>query len=177
VGREVLRCIRCASCINTCPVYERAGGHAYGSVYPGPIGISLTPQLRGVEDPVDRAMPYACSLCGACNEVCPVKIPFTDIILHLRHRVAQAEKADRFGADKEGTVERNLMKTAGWVLGDAKHFEKVQIATRGAGKVLKRPLGPIPVPIAERWLKYRDVEVPPTDTFRTWWKKNRQEGE
>lgn len=177
IGREVLRCIRCASCINVCPVYERAGGHAYGSVYPGPIGISLTPQLRGVDDPVDRGMPYACSLCGACNEVCPVEIPFTDIILHLRQRVADAEKADRFGADTEGTTERNIMKTVGWLFGDAKRFEAAQVATRGAGRVLRgKPLGPIPVPVAERWLKFRDVEAPPTQTFRSWWKKNRQEG-
>lgn len=177
IGREVLRCIRCGACMNTCPVYERAGGHAYGSVYPGPIGISLMPQLRGIDDPVDRGMPYACSLCGACNDVCPVKIPFTDIILHLRQRVADAEKADRFGKDAEGTVERNLMKTAGWVFGKARRFEGFELATRGAGGALRgKPIGPIPVPVAERWLKYRDVDAPPTDTFRSWWKKNRQEG-
>ena len=85
-GRAALRCIRCSACLNVCPVYERAGGHAYGSVYPGPIGITLTPQLRGVEDPVDRGMPYACSLCGACNDVCPVKIPIPDLLVELRGR-------------------------------------------------------------------------------------------
>ncbi|NLA29429.1 MAG: iron-sulfur cluster-binding protein [Propionibacterium sp.] len=177
IGREVLRCIRCASCINVCPVYERAGGHAYGSVYPGPIGITLTPQLRGVDDPVDRAMPYACSLCAACNEVCPVKIPFTDIILHLRNRVADAEKAEKISKDPEVAVEKVLMKTAGWIFGDAKRFEAVQLGTRGAGKLLHgKPLGPIPVPVADRWLRYRDVDALPTDTFRSWWKKNREDG-
>ena len=129
-----------------------------------------------MDDPVDRGMPYACSLCGACNEVCPVKIPLTDVILHLRNRVADAEKAEKFSRDPEVAVEKALMKTAGWIFGDAHRFEAVEVATRGAGKVLHgRSLGPIPVPIADRWLKYRDVEAPPTETFRGWWKKNRQE--
>ena len=71
VGRQTLQCIRCSACLNVCPVYERTGGHAYGSVYPGPIGAILTPQLRGMDDPVDRALPFASSLCGACYEVGP----------------------------------------------------------------------------------------------------------
>src|SRR5262249_15107611 len=73
-GRQALRCIRCSACLNVCPVYERVGGHAYGSPYPGPIGAILTPQLRGMSTAADRALPYASSLCGACYEVCPVEI-------------------------------------------------------------------------------------------------------
>ncbi|WP_130866451.1 LutB/LldF family L-lactate oxidation iron-sulfur protein [Acidipropionibacterium timonense] len=176
LGREVLRCIRCASCLNICPVYERTGGHAYGSVYPGPIGAALNPQLRGVDDPVDRGLPYACSLCGACNDVCPVKIPFTDILVHLRNRVVVAEKADKVPQDHEVAAEMALMKTAAWVMGDAKHFETVQKGSQLAGKVMRgKSLGPIPVPVAERWLKYRDVEGIPAQSFRTWWKKNRED--
>mgnify|MGYP002653200205 FL=1 len=176
LGREVLRCIRCASCLNICPVYERTGGHAYGSVYPGPIGAALNPQLRGVEDPVDRGLPYACSLCGACNEVCPVKIPFTDILVHLRQRVVQSEKADKITANYEVAGEMGLMKTSQWALGDAKHFEMVQKGSQLAGKVMRgKKLGPIPVPVAERWLKYRDVDEIPSQSFRNWWKKNREE--
>ena len=175
LGREVLRCIRCASCINICPVYERAGGHAYGSVYPGPIGAVLNPQLRGVEHPVDRGLPYACSLCGACNEVCPVKIPFTDILLKLRNKVVESEKADRIPQDYEVAGEMGLMKTASWAFSDHKHFEAIQVGSRGVGRVLRgKKMGPVPVPVAERWLKYRDVDAPPADTFRTWWKKNRE---
>ena len=175
LGREVLRCIRCASCINICPVYERAGGHAYGSVYPGPIGAVLNPQLRGVEHPVDRGLPYACSLCGACNEVCPVKIPFTDILLKLRNKVVKSEKADRIPQDYEVAGEMGLMKTASWAFSDHKHFEAIQVGSRGVGRVLRgKKMGPVPVPVAERWLKYRDVDAPPADTFRTWWKKNRE---
>ena len=71
VGREALHCIRCSACLNVCPVYERTGGHAYGSVYPGPIGAVLSPQLTGVED--NASLPYASSLCGACYDVCPVR--------------------------------------------------------------------------------------------------------
>jgi L-lactate dehydrogenase complex protein LldF len=82
VGRQALQCIRCSACLNVCPVYSRTGGHAYGSVYPGPIGAILTPQLVGVENA--KSLPYASSLCGACYEVCPVKIDIPTVLLHLR---------------------------------------------------------------------------------------------
>ena len=73
VGRQALRCIRCSACLNVCPVYERTGGHAYGSAYPGPIGAIISPLLRGVTSPVDASLPFASTLCGACFEVCPVR--------------------------------------------------------------------------------------------------------
>ena len=85
VGRQALHCIRCSACLNVCPVYSRTGGHAYGSVYPGPIGAILVPQLRGVENA--KSLPYASSLCGACYEVCPVKIDIPAVLLHLRAEV------------------------------------------------------------------------------------------
>lgn len=171
VGRDVLRCIRCASCINTCPVYERAGGHAYGSVYPGPIGITLNPQTRGLEHPNDRALPYACSLCGACNEVCPVKIPFTDIIVHLRQKVVEAQ-AKKPTKDVELLTEKALMKAAGWVLGDHRHFEAAQAGTKLVGRMMgDKVIGPMSVPVANRWLRTRDVPAPPSQTFRAWWQQ------
>ncbi|WP_335984558.1 lactate utilization protein B, partial [Streptomyces sp. CA2R106] len=86
-GRQTLRCIRCSACLNVCPVYERAGGHAYGSPYPGPIGAILTPQLRGTTTPLDASLPYASTLCGACYDVCPVAINIPEILVHLRERV------------------------------------------------------------------------------------------
>ena len=93
-GRDALHCIRCSACMNVCPVYERTGGHAYGSVYPGPIGAILSPQLTGVED--NASLPYASSLCGACYDVCPVKIDIPSILVHLRARhVEQAAAARR----------------------------------------------------------------------------------
>ncbi|MCT1458780.1 LutB/LldF family L-lactate oxidation iron-sulfur protein [Aestuariimicrobium sp. p3-SID1156] len=166
VGRAALRCIRCSACLNICPVYERAGGHAYGSPYPGPIGAILNPQLRGLDSPVDKALPFASSLCGACNEVCPVKIPFTDILVHLRHKVVEKK------TEKHPTGEQALMKTTGRVMSAGKNLEKVQLASRGAGLVFKNKwLGPMPIPLASRWLQARDVEAPPTQTFREWWDK------
>ncbi|MFD0816958.1 lactate utilization protein B, partial [Micromonospora zhanjiangensis] len=85
VGREALHCIRCSACLNVCPVYERTGGHAYGSVYPGPIGAVLSPQLTGVAD--NGSLPYASSLCGACFDACPVMIDIPSILVHLRAKV------------------------------------------------------------------------------------------
>ena len=89
VGRQALRCIRCSACLNVCPVYERAGGHAYGSVYPGPIGAIITPQLNNSGGELEDSLPFASSLCGACYEVCPVAIDIPEVLVHLRERVVQ----------------------------------------------------------------------------------------
>ena len=88
-GRQALRCIRCAACLNVCPVYERTGGHAYGATYPGPIGAILTPLLVGVEHAPE--LPFASSLCGACYEVCPVEIDIPTVLVKLRHDAVQAK--------------------------------------------------------------------------------------
>ena len=97
VGRQALRCIRCSACLNVCPVYERTGGQAYGSVYPGPIGAILTPQLRGIaKHPVDKqtaSLPFASSLCGACFDVCPVRIDIPEVLVHLRGQVVRQSEA------------------------------------------------------------------------------------
>ena len=90
LGREALHCIRCSACLNVCPVYTRTGGHAYESVYPGPIGAILTPQLAGLH--AAPTLPFASSLCGACLEVCPVKIDIPTVLVHLRGRVVREEK-------------------------------------------------------------------------------------
>src|SRR5256886_981767 len=89
IGRVALHCIRCSACLNVCPVYSRTGGHAYGSVYPGPIGAILTPQLEGIEK--HASLPYASSLCGACYEVCPVKIDIPRVLVHLRSKAVEAK--------------------------------------------------------------------------------------
>ena len=87
VGRQALRCIRCSACLNSCPVYERVGGHAYGSVYPGPIGAILNPLLKGVgHDPQVDSLPYASTLCGACADVCPVAIDIPGILVAPAHQ-------------------------------------------------------------------------------------------
>ncbi|HHT14217.1 MAG TPA: iron-sulfur cluster-binding protein [Propionibacterium sp.] len=170
-GRAALRCIRCSACLNICPVYERVGGHAYGSPYPGPIGAILGPQLRGMGDANTRALPFASTLCGACNDVCPVRIPFTDILVHLRHKAVEHKTA------KHPTGEQLLMKGAGWVMKDGRNLASVQLGTRFAGRVLRgKSLGPMPIPLASRWLQARDVEAPPTQTFRQWWKDEHEGG-
>ena len=103
VGRQALHCIRCSACLNVCPVYERAGGQAYESVYPGPIGAILTPQLRGLDQA--PTLPWASSLCGACFEACPVKIDIPSVLVHLRARVVREEKS-RLGAGGPGDARR-----------------------------------------------------------------------
>jgi L-lactate dehydrogenase complex protein LldF len=89
--RQSLACIRCGACLNACPVYQQIGGHAYGSVYPGPIGAVITPQLIGLKKAAQ--LPYASSLCGACREVCPVKIDIPELLLHLRAEIHQQPEA------------------------------------------------------------------------------------
>ncbi|HEY0952961.1 lactate utilization protein B, partial [Nocardioides sp.] len=117
VGRQALRCIRCSACLNVCPVYERVGGHAYGSVYPGPIGAILNPLLEGVgSDPRTDSLPYASSLCGACFEVCPVRIDIPSVLVDLR---AQVVDAHRGGVP---TAEALAFKGAAAALSDARRL-------------------------------------------------------
>ncbi|APE26592.1 MULTISPECIES: LutB/LldF family L-lactate oxidation iron-sulfur protein [Streptomyces] len=163
VGRQALRCIRCSACLNVCPVYERAGGHAYGSVYPGPIGAILTPQLRGTASEVDASLPYASSLCGACYEVCPVAIDIPEVLVHLRERVASE-------GGKGHRLERAAVKAASWVLD--------RPAALAAGQHLAsatRALHPkrLPGPGARQWSEHRNLPELPAEPFRDWWKKNR----
>src|SRR5450432_2890124 len=117
-GRAALHCIRCSACLNVCPVYERVGGHAYGSVYPGPIGAVLSPQLTGVED--NASLPYASSLCGACYDVCPVAIDIPSMLVHLRTRVVDAERQKR----RTPTPEAVAMHTLGWTMAKAARWAR-----------------------------------------------------
>jgi L-lactate dehydrogenase complex protein LldF len=125
VGRQALHCIRCSACLNVCPVYSRTGGHAYGSVYPGPIGAILTPQLIGIEKA--PTLPFASSLCGACYEVCPVKIDIPRVLLHLREQAVDA-------TGKRG--ERVAMGAMAWTFARA---GRLRLAQR-LGRLLQRPL-------------------------------------
>jgi len=113
--REILRCIRCGACLNVCPVYRQASGHAYRSVYPGPVGAVLSPLLKGKQFPELADLPKASSLCGACNEVCPVDIPIPDLLLRLRNR-GKSEKAPRGSIDTPGFRMWSMMATqpAAW---------------------------------------------------------------
>ncbi|WP_179892465.1 4Fe-4S dicluster domain-containing protein, partial [Streptomyces sp. rh34] len=90
VGRAALNCIRCSACLNVCPVYERTGGHAYGSTYPGPIGgrphSATGRNARAAKDDPNSSLPYTSSLCGACFDVCPVKVDIALLLVELRHQ-------------------------------------------------------------------------------------------
>ncbi|MFI9345738.1 LutB/LldF family L-lactate oxidation iron-sulfur protein [Streptomyces sp. NPDC052773] len=168
VGRQALHCIRCSACLNVCPVYERVGGHAYGSVYPGPIGAVLSPQLRGTASKVDRSLPYASSLCGACYEACPVKIDIPGLLVHLRARVVDAER----GRLVPGP-ERLGMAAAKWVLAAPSRLAAAQRAGAVLARLLTRRerLGRLPGPLS-RWTDARDAPVPATESFRAWWRRS-----
>ena len=135
VGRQALRCIRCSACLNSCPVYERVGGHAYGSVYPGPIGAILNPLLKGVgTDPQVDSLPYASTLCGACADVCPVAIDIPGILVHLRTQVVDAHRDDPVPK-----AEAVAMRAAAWGLADAGAD-----GSGGARRRCRRPARPRP---------------------------------
>jgi L-lactate dehydrogenase complex protein LldF len=164
VGRQALNCIRCSACLNVCPVYERTGGHAYGSTYPGPIGAILTPMLRGL----DRAgsLPYASSLCGACYEVCPVKINIPEVLVHLRGQVVAAQGSRR------PSPERLAMRALARIFSSRRLYEAAQRAGRSGqfpwahrGKIEHLP-GPL-----SAWTSARDLAPMPRQTFRDWWRE------
>ncbi len=105
ITRQALACIRCGACLNSCPVYQQIGGHAYGSVYSGPIGAVITPQLFGLNQAAQ--LPYASSLCGACREVCPVKIDIPELLLHLRGKINEAGGRSRRQGHEAGAGGRS----------------------------------------------------------------------
>jgi iron-sulfur cluster protein len=159
VGRQALRCIRCSACLNVCPVYERVGGHAYGSVYPGPIGAILNPLLKGTGDPQTDALPYASSLCGACFEACPVRIDIPEVLVHLRAKVVDGHRADR--VPKPEAV---AMKSAAWTFSGGRRLGRAERLTR-VGLGLGRRLG------ASQWTSARDLPAAPKESFRAWWRR------
>ena len=168
IGRQALRCIRCSACLNVCPVYEHTGGQAYGSVYPGPIGAILTPQL--VADPHDKqaaSLPYASSLCGACYEVCPVEINIPRVLTHLRARVVR----DAGPAKPEAAG----MAAMAWVMRDPARYERALRASTLARLLARNgKIGALPWP-GSRWTSSRDLPAPPKESFRTWWRRNHDE--
>jgi L-lactate dehydrogenase complex protein LldF len=167
VGRQALHCIRCSACLNSCPVYSRTGGHAYGSVYPGPIGAILTPQLIGVEHA--KTLPYASTLCGACYEVCPVKINIPEVLLHLRGEVVRQASP----LNPEALAMRQLART----FASPTSYERAQrLARRGQrffmhGGVIDHLPG-----MLKGWTTARDLVPVPRQSFRDWWRE-RQKGD
>ncbi len=167
VGRQTLHCIRCSACLNICPVYSRTGGHAYGSVYPGPIGAILTPQLLGVERV--KTLPYASTLCGACYEVCPVKINIPEVLLHLRGEVTRHASP----LNPEALAMRELAR----IFASPQRYERAQqLARRGQrlfihGGVINHLPG-----MFAGWTTARDLAPVPKQSFRDWWRERQKGG-
>jgi len=164
--QSTLRCIRCGACLNHCPIYRHAGGHAYGWVYPGPIGSILNPQLIGLKKA--SVLPFASSLCGACADVCPVKIPIPQILLTLRHRIVQSQANGLASSTIEGSFVRLwslALRHPGW-----RSFGL--FLTRPLQKIMARNgqlrIGPFPL---SRWTRSRDFPMTASRTFSQWWVK------
>ena len=149
VTRQSLACIRCGACLNACPVYQQIGGHAYGSVYPGPIGAVITPQLMGIEK--SSQLPYASSLCGACREVCPVKIDIPQLLLHLRSEITPR---------KGSIAERLAFKLWARVMMSPALYRMSSIA----GRMMQRVM-----PLSRAWTKGRDLRPIEARSFRDQW--------
>jgi L-lactate dehydrogenase complex protein LldF len=171
--RQTLRCIRCAACMNSCPVYRQTGGHAYGSVYPGPIGAILTPQLEHLRHA--QSLPYASSLCGACYEVCPVKINIPEILIDLRAQVTDLERRTVkkfFDPMYIGLRAANVIFSRGWLFHAAQRMGRIglKVFTRKDGWIHSLPS------VGAKWTQTRDLRGLPRQTFHSWWKKNRKQG-
>jgi L-lactate dehydrogenase complex protein LldF len=173
-GRQTLNCIRCGACQNACPVYRQTGGHAYGSVYAGPIGAILTPQLQEMHHA--QSLPYASSLCGACYEVCPVKINIPEVLIHLREKVVKQNTAGLAGFFD---MEAGAMKAMAMIFRSERRFR----AAQRLGRMIEGPLvrkdtrgegwiGWLPG-LLGGWTQARDLQEMPKETFRDWWKKRR----
>jgi L-lactate dehydrogenase complex protein LldF len=166
ISRETLDCIRCGACLNACPVYRQTGGHAYGSIYAGPIGAILTPQLQSMEH--SQTLPYASSLCGACYEVCPVKINIPEILIHLRNKLV--ENGDVPIAERMG------MKAAAWAMSDAANLSTARYFGRIGQKAFTNNgiIHHLPG-LMSAWTATRDMPAIPPESFRQWWAKRARE--
>jgi L-lactate dehydrogenase complex protein LldF len=161
--RETLRCIRCGACLNACPIYRKIGGHAYGSVYPGPIGALITPLFQGLGNYKD--LPQASSLCGACYEACPVKINIPKHLVNLRRDINRQHL--------NGFFERRVYKLWAWSLKSALLYRWIgnlqkwdlRRRARNTGWVRKMPS------VAAGWTQIRDMPAPAKRTFHEMWKE------
>jgi L-lactate dehydrogenase complex protein LldF len=167
--RESLYCIRCGACLNHCPVYRKIGGHSFPWVYSGPIGAIITPQFMGVEH--EPSLPFASSLCGACAEVCPVKIDIPKILLELRAEVKENE--GRKGVNR---LERLAFKLWAWTMCHPRIYEMAARVAAGVapsenGKWLRSAPALMNLPPVRAWLSQRDLPPAPAKSFRELWRR------
>ena len=164
---EALRCIRCGACLNVCPIFRQASGHAYRHTYPGPIGAVLAPNLVGDERFPELAdLPKASSLCGACNEVCPVDIPIPDLLLRLRNRGKQRHA-------KKASINAPGLKP--WAT-MASHPGIWKAALKGGHVMNLLPERLMLHPSAQAWLKARTLPKWQGGEFRQWMKNRGKQG-
>jgi L-lactate dehydrogenase complex protein LldF len=165
-SRQTLNCIRCGACLNACPVYRQTSGHAYGSVYSGPIGAILTPQLQSMRH--SQSLPYASSLCGACYEVCPVKINIPEVLVHLRTELVDESHAP--------ITERVAMRAAATAFSGSRRFSAAQAFLRIAQWPFEHDgiLNNLPG-MLHGWSDFRDLPAVPDESFRQWWAKRAKE--
>ena len=156
--RESLYCIRCGACLNVCPVYRKIGGHAYGWVYPGPIGAVLTPQMIGLERATSQ--PFASSLCGACGDVCPVKIKLPDMLLHLRQRIKENGHAK---AENGHLLERLSFRLWAMAMRSPRRYRVIA----RLGRIVQGVTG-LRVP---QWSNTRDLPPLARRSFREQWRQ------
>ena len=171
--REALYCIRCGACLNICPVYQKVGGHAYGWVYPGPIGAVVSPALLGLKQAKD--LPFASSLCGACREVCPVKINIPRMLLHQRHLLSEStEPEERSVSLSESLMARlfTSVMSKPALLTTARKLVRLLAQLWARKGIVRRA----PLPPASRWTHQRDLPTLPQRSFRDIWKKELASG-
>ncbi len=161
-ARQALFCIRCGACLNACPVYRRTGGWAYGWVYPGPIGAVLTPHLVGLDQAA--TLPFASSLCGACGEVCPVKIDIPHQLVHLRHRAVNEP------SPMNSWTERLTWQLWSWAMSGPLRYRLAMTAVKIGVRLA--PLLPWHPGKLGAWTRGRALPKVPGPSFRSWWKRN-----
>ena len=154
--RQSLYCIRCGACLNHCPVYRKIGGHNYPWVYSGPIGAIITPQFHGVKE--DTWLPFASSLCGACAEVCPVKIEIPKLLIKLREEVTEVQRRQH----SEG-LERFAFQMFAWVASHPKAYRRLTRLGAAFFPIVPR-IGPL-----KKWGSQRSLPAPADQSFRQWW--------
>ena len=164
--KDILRCIRCGACMNTCPAYRHIGGQGYDSIYPGPVGAVLTPLLGGYKD--FKNLPYVCSLCTACDSVCPVKIPLSNLI--KKHREVMVEQGIT------PTTERNITRVFNYVNRHPMLWKVgMNMGAHATKWFIKEGKAPLNIGAIKAWTEARNLPEGDGESFRSWFKKHQKE--
>lgn len=164
--KDILRCIRCGACMNTCPAYRHIGGQGYDSIYPGPVGAVLTPLLGGYKD--FKNLPYVCSLCTACDSVCPVKIPLSNLI--KKHREVMVEQGIT------PTTERNITRVFNYVNRHPMLWKVgMNMGAHATKWFIKEGKAPLNIGAIKAWTEARNLPEGDCESFRSWFKKHQKE--